>query len=126
MRFFNLLLPPPNQYIASGIAIYYYRCKKCKFIFTKAFDDFSNEEFQKYIYNDDYIVFDPDYNTKRPMYICDMLINNLFLSKHLNILDYGCGNGNLVKMLQKNGYNIKGYDPFSKKFNKIPKKINLI
>lgn len=31
----------------SGIPIYYYRCPDCRFIFTRAFDQFTKEDFQR-------------------------------------------------------------------------------
>ena len=49
-----------------GIPIYYYRCPVCHFIFTTAFDDFTNDDFQHYIYNEEYLLVDPDYPEARP------------------------------------------------------------
>lgn len=37
--------------------------------------------------------------------------HNFFKNKDIKILDYGCGNGELVKFLSKN-YSIVGYDPY--------------
>ena len=36
----------------SGVPIYYHRCPECGFIFTTAFDHFTNEDFQQYVYNE--------------------------------------------------------------------------
>ena len=38
------------------------------------------------------------------------------LKKGDTILDYGCGSGLLVEYLCKNGYDAKGYDPYTEKF----------
>ena len=46
----------------SGIPIYYHRCTVCQFIFTTAFDHFTKEDFRRYIYNQEYLLVDPDLN----------------------------------------------------------------
>src|SRR4051794_23463028 len=51
---------------ASGVPIYYYRCPTCQFLFTTAFDRFTLEDFHRYIYNNDYMLVDPDYQESRP------------------------------------------------------------
>ena len=45
----------------SGIPIYYHRCTRCAFIFTAAFDDFTNQQFLDVIYNEQYALVDPEY-----------------------------------------------------------------
>jgi hypothetical protein len=53
---------------------------------------------------------------------------NRFISfiKKLNfdgeILDYGCGNGALVKALNKKGFHVDGYEPYNKAFKNISEK----
>lgn len=42
------------------------------------------------------------------------------ISKKLKLLDYGCGEGKLVNELKEEGYNIAGYDPYSKSCSKFP------
>jgi hypothetical protein len=37
------------------------------------------------------------------------------------ILDYGCGNGLMVKFMKSKGINCDGYDPYNKEFNTLPK-----
>ena len=49
----------------SGVPIYYRRCVTCSFLFTDAFDDWSNDEFKAHIYNDSYHTVDPDYGITR-------------------------------------------------------------
>src|SRR5438270_241444 len=56
----------PTAFEPSGIPIYYYRCPKCGLLFTTAFDHFGPEEFQRYIYNADYVRVDPDFLKLRP------------------------------------------------------------
>jgi hypothetical protein len=48
-----------------AVPVYYRRCAECKFLFTDAFDDWSIEEFKTHIYNDDYKLIDPEYESAR-------------------------------------------------------------
>ena len=50
----------------SGVPIYYHRCPDCRFIFTTAFDHFTKEDFLLHVYNDEYLLVDPDYQEARP------------------------------------------------------------
>lgn len=50
----------------SGVPIYYYRCPNCGFLFTTAFDEFTQQDFAAHIYNEQYILVDPDYAGHRP------------------------------------------------------------
>ena len=50
----------------SGYPVYYRRCTVCSFTFTTAFDAWTHEDFREQIYNDDYIVVDPDFVELRP------------------------------------------------------------
>ena len=51
------------------------------------------------------------------------LINKRYIHKGQTILDFGCGNGFDTKELQKQGYNIIGYDKFNPIYN-IPQLLN--
>src|SRR4051812_6413734 len=50
----------------TGVAIYYHRCGDCGLVFTHAFDDWSKAEYVQHIYNDDYVLIDPEYIDTRP------------------------------------------------------------
>lgn len=44
------------------------------------------------------------------------------IKETVNILDYGCGNGLLIKDFKEAGYpNTDGYDPYTKEFWRLPK-----
>src|SRR5580698_7926076 len=45
----------------SGHPIYFRRCQQCGFTFTTAFDGWDLDAFCRNIYNDEYVVVDPDY-----------------------------------------------------------------
>jgi Methyltransferase domain len=97
----------------SGVPIYYRRCPTCGFLFTDAFDDWGHNEFKAHIYNDDYIVFDPDYKNKRPSGNATAVINLWSAHKgDMRVLDYGGGNDILCAALRANGFKeAVTYDP---------------
>jgi SAM-dependent methyltransferase len=97
----------------SGIPIYYRRCPACGFLFTDAFDDWGHDEFKAHIYNDDYIVFDPDYKDRRPTANAALIAK--FWSAHkgnMRVLDYGGGNDVFCAALRASGFKeAVTYDP---------------
>jgi hypothetical protein len=99
----------------SGIAIYYRKCPACGFLFTDSFDDWTEVEFKKYIYNDEYFVLDPDYRETRPVanaqFVARLFDDN---KAKLHVLDYGGGDGRFGDALRTNGFPaIETYDPFA-------------
>ncbi len=62
----NCELYRKNALDISGVPIYYHRCPDCKFIFTTALDHFTTEDFLRYVYNDEYLLIDPDFKATRP------------------------------------------------------------
>ncbi len=107
----------------SGIPIYYHRCPNCQFIFTVACDDFTPEDFARYIYNGDYILVDPDYKETRAKSNAAYLAQTFSASKDIRLLDYGGGNGLLAEELRQAGFtNVDTYDPFVPEFAALPDK----
>jgi SAM-dependent methyltransferase len=97
----------------SGVPIYYYRCPVCQFIFTTAFDHFTKDDFLRFIYNDEYVVVDPDYLVERPKANAAWLCAVFSKGKPRQILDYGGGNGALAESLRAAGFaDPVTYDPF--------------
>ncbi len=97
----------------SGVPIYYHRCPTCRFIFTTAFDDFSKEDFLRHVYNDEYILVDPDYQESRPRANAGLLSSLFPQLRPRRLLDYGGGNGVLVDALRDAGFpHAESYDPF--------------
>jgi 2-polyprenyl-6-hydroxyphenyl methylase/3-demethylubiquinone-9 3-methyltransferase len=95
-----------------GIPVYYYRCPDCKFIFTTAFDGFTHADFARVIYNDQYVLVDPDYESARPNANAGLLQKLFPASKPARLLDYGGGNGMLARLLAERGFpNVDCYDP---------------
>jgi len=97
----------------SGMPIYYYICEQCGFCFSPEIYKWQLSEFEKYIYNDEYIEFDPDYKGTRPKGNAEGMLK-LFKDKDENLihLDYGGGDGLLSETLRKRGWKSSSYDPF--------------
>ncbi len=88
-------LPP------AGVPITYRRCASCGFLFTDAFDDWSEARFSEHIYNAGYAAVDPDYQLSRPRGNAG-LVDRLWgqYKDKLRVLDYGGGNGVLCNDLR--------------------------
>jgi SAM-dependent methyltransferase len=98
---------------ASGIPVYYALCSKCGFCFAPALHAWTLEEFSRWIYNDDYALYDPGYLQERPLANSKML-RSIFpdLPSGVRHLDYGGGNGILAKSLTSFDWSSTSYDPF--------------
>lgn len=103
----GFVLPP------SGVQIDYFLCDVCGFCFAPEFYGWSFSDFEQLIYNDDYALIDPDYETVRPEGQA-VLINQTFEAAKASLrhLDYGAGQGLLSKKLKGNGWDSTSYDPF--------------
>ena len=113
---FNKVCGPTHAYFESqtGIQVPYMKCKKCGFIFTVFFDNFTAQDWTDYVYNSNYYEFvDPDYKIIRPQRNAQFLDYLLESSKIGWLgLDYGGGNGLTAQLLIQRGYNFDTYDPF--------------
>ncbi|MFN3657534.1 MAG: class I SAM-dependent methyltransferase [Pseudolabrys sp.] len=101
-------LPPTNQ------AVFYRRCGGCGFLFTDAFDDWSEADYKAHIYNDGYLAVDPEYVEARPRNNA-ATVAALFGrgSSKPRVLDYGGGNDVLCSVLRAAGFPTAiTYDPF--------------
>lgn len=95
-----------------GVPVPYYRCAACEFGFTDAFDGWSSDDFAQHIYNAEYPLFDPNFDTVRP-HTTATLVQRLFSDRNIRILDYGSGNGRTAALLREAGYaQVTEYDPF--------------
>jgi SAM-dependent methyltransferase len=106
----------------SGVPIYYHRCPECHFIFTTAFDHFTKDDFLRYIYNDEYLLVDPDYQESRGRGNADIVCQLFSLAGPRRILDYGGGNGVLAELLRTAGFSqTDTYDPFVPRYSARPR-----
>jgi 2-polyprenyl-6-hydroxyphenyl methylase/3-demethylubiquinone-9 3-methyltransferase len=110
-----------NALEISGVPIYYHRCRECRFIFTTALDHFSKADFERYVYNDQYLLIDPDFLEAHPRHNAKLVIQLLSQAKAARILDYGGGNGTLARLLVEAGFSeVESYDPFVPRFAEKP------
>lgn len=97
----------------AGIPIYYYLCEECGFCFAPELHQWSITDFESKIYNDNYILVDPEYLDRRPRINAGNL-NRMFGTSQAKPrhLDYGGGNGLLSALLRDEGWRSQSYDPF--------------
>ena len=106
----------------SGIPVYYRRCQICGFLFTDAFDTWSEADFMANIYNAEYIEVDPEYKEVRPNNNAS-LVQQFFGARmtELRVLDYGGGSGELCAKLRAAGFSdAQTFDPFVVDFARRP------
>jgi SAM-dependent methyltransferase len=97
----------------AGIPVYYAYCSNCGFCFTPELYVWTLGEFEERIYNDEYVLVDPDYIESRPIGNAANLLsmfNNYTPS--IRHLDYGGGNGLLVEIMKESNWESVSYDPF--------------
>ena len=98
----------------SGIPVWYFRCRICGFLFTQFFDDWTPQDFARFVYNKDYIKVDGDYAGARPERCAAAVARRLVRFPYLRILDFGSGSGLLANHLRSHGFaHVSSYDPFS-------------
>lgn len=105
----------------SGIPIYYHRCPGCGFLFTTALDTFTRQDFAAHIYNEQYILVDPDYAGTRPRQSAQVVHRLFSGSPDLRVLDYGGGAGQTAQALRDAGFqSVFTYDPFNPSYAARP------
>ena len=112
-----------NKYCNSGnfyefgfanVNVDYHRCRSCGFLFTTLCDDWTAEDFGKFIYNKDYLKVDSEYLRVRPLHVGTHFARRLSGAEDARILDYGSGAGVFEERLRAGGFTqIQSYDPFS-------------
>ncbi len=102
------------SYGFSGVRVDYHRCSLCGAIFTLFFDNWSKQEFENNVYNDDYIKVDSEYASVRPRFVAKDMVERWGDCFDAKVLDYGSGAGVFADELRKRGYrNVEAFDPFS-------------
>jgi SAM-dependent methyltransferase len=97
----------------SGIPVDYALCGRCGFCFAPELVTWTLEEFEERIYNDEYVLVDPDYVERRPRanaaWLASMFGERAQSIRHL---DYGGGAGLLAELLRQSNWQSLSYDPF--------------
>jgi SAM-dependent methyltransferase len=106
----------------AGVPIYYRRCGSCGFLFSDSFDHGTDVDFQRHIYNDDYLTVDPDYAERRPAGSAGLVARLFGANKaSLHVLDYGGGSGKMSELLRTDGFPfVETYDPFTPEHARLP------
>ena len=90
-----------------------HRCPACQFIFTTALDHFTNEDFLRFVYNEQYLLIDPDYQQKRPEGNAALCADYLRRSDPAAFSTTAGGNGVLAQLLRAAGFaQVVTFDPF--------------
>ena len=97
----------------AGISVSYVLCSTCGYCFAPELSAWTPEEFGARIYNDEYLLVDPDYIEIRPRANAASLLA-MFGDRALSIehLDYGGGSGLLAQLLRASNWQSVSYDPF--------------
>lgn len=91
-----------DVFAPSGKQIQYALCGNCGFCFAPEICGWPLEKFEQRIYNDKYILVDPDYVETRPKANAAALYSMFGnLDPGTRHLDYGGGNGTLVNLLRE-------------------------
>lgn len=108
----------------TGWPIYYRRCGACGFLFTTAFDRWSQADFAAGIYNEGYAQVDPDYAALRPRATAQVIVKLFGASAdRLSLLDWGAGNARLEQELRAGGFtDVQSYDPFNPAIATLPER----
>ena len=94
----------------AGVAVPYYRCDDCGLLFTPFCDDWSHDDFARFINNDDNIPQDPDPVAGRPQLMAQRLAG----FTKARILEYGASQGAFPQRMAELGFSrVTSYDPFS-------------
>lgn len=97
----------------AGLPVHYALCSECGFCFAPELVTWTLEAFEERIYNDEYVLVDPEYIETRPRANAAVLMS-MFGDRGRSIrhLDYGGGDGLLAKLLGESHWQSVSYDPF--------------
>jgi SAM-dependent methyltransferase len=102
-----------KRLVLAEYPVYYALCGECGFCFAPEMHGWSLEEFEEWIYNDEYSLVDPDFLGSRARENA-ALLPSMFPNLPANIkhLDYGGGDGLLASLLREANWLSTSYDPF--------------
>ena len=98
----------------ADVPVHYALCGSCGFCFAPEFAAWDLDRFAQRIYNDEYVLVDPDYVETRPRQNAASLISMFGERAHaIKHLDYGGGSGLLAALLRESNWQSVSYDPFT-------------
>ena len=97
-----------------GVPVLYFKCDSCSFVFTYFFDDFTDEQWRRFVYNEEYAEVDPAFMGVRLALNARLIRAYLCASRRAQIvgLDFGGGNGVTAALLRNKGWAYDAFDPF--------------
>jgi SAM-dependent methyltransferase len=97
----------------SGKLVEYCLCERCGYCFAPEFLEWPEQRFLDEIYNNDYILVDPELSELRPDRVA-LEVEPIFGGAKgiIEHLDYGGGLGALSRRLAANGWKSASFDPF--------------
>lgn len=99
---------------SADIPVVYALCGACGFCFAPQFAAWDLDRFAQRIYNDDYVLVDPDYADARPRQNAATLISMFGeRAQAIRHIDYGGGSGLLAQLLREKNWQSVSYDPFT-------------
>src|ERR1035441_3388013 len=84
----------------SGVYVIWYCCNMCCFIFTEFFDRWTAKDFERFVYNEDYVKVDGEYLGARPKRTAAVAAEMLRGHEARRILDYGSGSGLFAQRME--------------------------
>jgi SAM-dependent methyltransferase len=104
----------PFRFGHSGVNVHYVRCRHCGLIFTNFFDNWTDADWKRFVYNQDYVKVDKEYANTRPVHVAKDFARRLRGAEQARILDYGSGAGVFGDRMREQGFrHVECYDPFS-------------
>jgi 2-polyprenyl-6-hydroxyphenyl methylase/3-demethylubiquinone-9 3-methyltransferase len=102
-----------RQFGDYGVQIAYFRCSDCGLVFTNALDAWKPADFKAHIYNGDYGLADPPFESERPTRNARMIAGLWHADKaELTFLDFGGGAGAMARCLRDLGVACESSDSF--------------
>lgn len=104
--------------LLGNVGITFWRCENCDLVFQREFDEWTDKQLQRQIYNAQYVKLLPNVATDLPRYRATFL-RNLFSGniKKLEVLICESGLSSVCDELVNNGINARTYQLFNPDFN---------
>lgn len=101
--------------IVNDTPIEYVKCESCDCILCPEMLAWTPRMLGDFVYNEQYVNYDPDYISSRPTNYANTLLATIhpLKARRFKHLDYGSGSGVMSNLLNSKGWNSRSYDPYS-------------